>query len=227
MTNVHLVALTISLLTCSSLAQPDTYTFRANVNSAFVWGQDVRGGATSSTIQDPLTGTTILKLSYNGMEISSRMGFERLGRGRAGEFISYTSTIANNTGSVVSVQYGGTSIDGHAASPATIIASGTKVRRIEQKNETDLAHLDKLHCFTSGFLSKDTVVSGANLQQQFHVAPGAAFTVSAVVKDPRNYSVRCSVNGCYPTGVIRYYLRVGGHDYVFLWPGGSVVYCGE
>src|SRR5215472_3444415 len=133
MRKAHLVALTISLLTYPFLAQESSYTFSTDVHAAFVWGQDVRGGATSSTIQDPLTGFTVLKLSYGGVEVSSRMGFERLGRGRAGEFISYTSTIANNTDSVVSVQYGGINVDGHAATPATIIASGTKVRRLGQK----------------------------------------------------------------------------------------------
>src|SRR5712664_2067934 len=197
---------------------------KAEVMSAFVWGEDSTSGAVSSTIQDPLTGNALHTLSYGGIEVTSRIGFERVSTNEVGTFLSYTTTIANSTDSTLSVRYGGTSVDGHAASPLRVVPAGKML-----KSKPDVVELGKIHCFTSGFLSSDNFFFfSANASSQIlTVAPRAALTVSSVIRDPRNYhSVRCSVEGCYSTGTIRYYLRVDNKDFVFVWPGRSAVYCG-
>jgi hypothetical protein len=59
------------------------------------------------------------------------------------------------------------------------------------------------------------------------VTPKTALTVSFVTKDPRNYSVRCSVEGCYPTGTMRYSVTINTTDFVFIWAGRAAAYCGK
>ncbi len=200
---------------------------KATVMSAFVWGEDSTSGAVSSTIQDPLTGNAIHALSYAGIEVSSRIGFERVSTAEVGTFLNYTTTIVNSTDSTVSVRYGAISVDGHAASPLWVVPAGKKLNKKERKSKPDVVELGKIHCFTSGFLSSDNFFSANASSQVLTVAPRTALTVSSVIRDPRNYhSVRCSIEGCYPTGTIRYYLRVDTKDYIFVWPGRSAVYCG-
>jgi hypothetical protein len=195
--------------------------------SAIVWGQDSTSGAVSSTIQDPLTGTAIHRLSYAGIEVSSRIGFERVGTDQVGTFLNYATTIVNGTDSTLSVRYGGTSVDGHAASPLWIVPANKKLNKKERKSKPDAVELGAIHCFTSGFFPSDNFFSANATSQVLTVAPRTALTVSSAIRDPRNYhSVRCSVEGCYPTGTIRYYLRVDNKDFVFVWPGQSAVYCG-
>jgi hypothetical protein len=200
---------------------------KATVMSAFVWGEDSTSGAVSSTIQDPLTGNAIHALSYAGIEVSSRIGFERVSTNEVGTFLNYATTIVNSTDSTLSVRYGGISVDGHAASPLWVVPTGKKLNKKERKSKPDVVELEKIHCFTSGFLSSDNFFSADASSQVLTVAPRTALTVSSVIRDPRSYhAVRCSVGGCYPTGTIRYYLRVDNTDFVFVWPGRSVVYCG-
>ena len=207
--------------------QDEVPTLKTEVKSAFVWGEDSPTGAVSSTIQDPLTGNTIAKLSYGGIEVSARMGFEGVGKGKAGTFLSYTATIANGTDAKVSVRYGGISVDGHPASPLRVVPPDKKLSKKEQHVKPDVVELGGMHCFTSGFLSGDHFFSDNFTSQVLTVAPGSVVTVSSVIRDRRSYSPRCSVMGCYPTGTIRYYLRVNSQDYVFVWPGSSAVYCGK
>jgi hypothetical protein len=200
---------------------------KAKVMSAFVWGDDSTSGAVSSTIQDPLTGNVIHTLSYAGIEVSSRIGFEGVSAADVGTFLLYTTTIVNSTDSTLSVRYGGISVDGHAASPLWVVPAGKKLNKKERKSKPDAVELGKIHCFTSGFLSSDSFFSANASSQGLTVAPRSALTVSSVIRDPRRYhSVLCSVEGCYPTGTIRYFLRVDNKDYVFVWPGRSAVYCG-
>ncbi len=209
-------------------AQDDAPIIKSEVMSAFVWGEDSPAGAVSSTIQDPLTGDTLHALSYNGIEVSSRMGFERVGADEAGIFLNYTATIVNGTDSTVSVRYGGISVDGRAASPFWIVPLDKKLSKKERKNKPDAVEVEKIRCITSGFLSSNNLFSANTSSQVFTIAPRSALIVSSVIRDPRNYhSVRCSVEGCYPTGTMRYYLNVRNHDYVFVWPGRSAVYCGK
>src|SRR5215472_8535506 len=87
---------------------------RAEVVSAFVWGEDSPSGAISSTIKDPLTGHAIHKLRYGSIEVSSRIGFERVSPEEVGAYLNYTTTIVNGSDATLLVRYGGTSIDGRA-----------------------------------------------------------------------------------------------------------------
>jgi hypothetical protein len=207
--------------------QDDVPMIKAEAMSAFVWGADSHSGARSSTLQDPLTGTAIHTLSYAGIEVTSRIGFERVGTDEVGTFLNYATTIINSTDSTLTVRYGGISVDGHAASPLWVVPAGKELSKKERKSKPDAVELGKIHCLTSGFLSSDNLFSANSSSQVLTVAPRAALTVSSVIRDPRNYhSVRCSVGGCYPTGTIRYYLTVDNRDFIFVWPGPSAVYCG-
>jgi len=202
-------------------------TIKTEAMSAFVWGEDSPSGAISSTIQDPLTGNAIHVLSYAGIEVNSRLGFERVSSNEVGTFLNYTTTIVNTTDSALSVRYGGISVDGHAAPPLWVVPPGSKLSKKERKSMPDFVELGKLHCFTSGLLSSDNFFSANAPSQVLTVAPKTALTVSSVIRDPRSYhTLQCSVEGCFPIGTIRYYLKVDDKDYVFVWPGRSAVYCG-
>ena len=210
------------------LAQTDLPRFKTEVKGAFVWGQDAPSGAFSSTIQDPLTGNSIHKLSYSGIEVSSRIGFERVGIDEPGTFLSHVASVINTTEEKLLVRYGGFSVDGHVASPLSVIRPGQKLNKSERKNRHELAELGKIHCFTSGFISGDTFFSASPSSQVVTVEPGKAVTISTLIRDPRLYhAILCSVQGCYPTGTLRFYLNVNSHDYVFVWSGQSAVYCGK
>jgi hypothetical protein len=227
MKHAFIFMLAVFAFTPGVFGQDDVPMIKATVMSAFVWGEDSTSGAVSSTIQDPLTGNALHTLSYAGIEVSSQIGFERVSIAEVGTFLNYTTTIANSTDSALSVRYGGISVDGHAASPLWVVPAGEKLNKKERKSKPDAVDLGKIHCFTSGFLSSDNVFSATASSQVLTVAPRTALKVSSVIRDPRNYhSVLCSVEGCYPTGTIRYYLRVDSKDYVFVWPGRSAVYCG-
>ncbi len=223
-----LFVLAILGFTPGVFGQEDAPVIKAEVMSAFVWGEDSRSGAISSTIQDPLTGYAVHKLSYGRIEVSSRMGFERFGANQIGTLLNYAATIVNTTDSTVSVRYGGISVEGHAAAPLWVVLPGKKLNKRERNSELDVVELSRMHCFTSGFLSSANIFSADTSSQVFVVAPGTALTVSSVIRDPRSYhAMRCSVEGCFPTGTIRYYLTVNSQDYVFVWPGRSAVYCGK
>ena len=219
--------LTLAILAFSlaMFGQDDRTTFKTEAKSAFVWGEDSPEGAVSSTVQDPLTGNAIPKLTHGGIEVSSRMGFEWVGLGQAGAFLNYTTTIVNGTDSTLSVRYGGISLDGHPASPLSIVATNKHLNKREIHGKNQVVELSKMNCFTSGFLPSDNFFSATPLSQDFSVLPGSALTVSSVIRDL--YSVRCSVAGCYPTGTMRYSVRVNNRDYVFVRPGRSATYCGK
>jgi hypothetical protein len=223
---VVLAVFVFALLTIGQESQPN---IKVESLSAFVWGEDVASGAVSSSIRDPLTGNAIHKLNYGGIEVSSRLGFESIGTDEGGTFLNYTTTIVNSTESMLPVKYGGISVDGHVAKPLSLVSSGKKRdnNASKSKADDDVAP-EEMHCVMSGFLSTDNLFSANDSSQIRTVAPRAAITVSSVIRDPRNhYWLRCSVDGCYPTGIIRYYLTVDGRDYVFVWPGRSAIYCGN
>jgi len=200
---------------------------KARAVSAFVWGEYSTSGAISSTIQDPLTGNVIHTLSYAGIEVSSRIGFERLGTEPVGSFLNYTTIVVNGTDTALSVRYGGISVDGLVASPLWVVPAGQKLSKKEHQRKPDAMELEKIHCLTSGFLSSDNLFSANVPAQVFTVVPRSSLTVSSIVRDPRRYhSFQCSVDGCFPTGTIRYYLTVNTKDFVFIWPARSAVYCG-
>jgi hypothetical protein len=219
--------LAVFAFTPGGFGQDGVPIIKAEVLSAFVWGEDSPSGAVSSTIQDPLTGNAIHTLSYAGIEVSSRIGFERVSTDQVGTFLNYTTTIVNTTAATLSVRYGGISVDGHVASPLWVVPTGEKLSKKERKSKPDAVELAKIHCWTSGFLPSDNLFSANASSRVLTVVPRAALTVSSVIRDPRTYhSVLCTVEGCYPTGTIRYYLTVNAKDYVFVWLGRSAVYCG-
>jgi len=200
---------------------------KTEVVSTFVWGEDTRSGATSSTIRDPLTGYPIHKLTYGPIEVSSRIGFEGVSPDEVGAYLDYTTTIVNGSDATLSVRYGGTSVDGHAVPLPWVIALGKKLNKRERESKTNVVEPGKMQCFASGFLSRDHVFSADGASQTLSVSPKTALTVSFVGRDPRSYPLRCAADGCHPVGTIRYYVTVNGQDYVFVWPGESANYCGK
>jgi hypothetical protein len=227
MKQVYLLILAVLAFTPLVYGQRSVPVIKAEVLSAFVWGEDSSSGAVSSTIQDPLTGNAIHRLSYAGVEVSSRLGFERISTNEVGTFLNYTTTIVNSTDEAMTVRYGGFSVDGHASSPLWVVPLGQKLSKKERKRKPDAVEMGKLRCVTSGFLPGDNFFSGDALSQVFAVAPRTALTVFSVIRDPRAYhSVLCTVEGCYPTGTMRYFVKVNNKDYVFVWPGRSAVSCG-
>jgi hypothetical protein len=218
------VTLAVLAFPCLTFAQDDLPTFKAEAASAFVWGEDNRSGALSSIIQDPVTGNAIHKMSHAGIEVSSRAGFENVGLGAAGELLNFTTTIVNNTESDLSVHHGGVIVDGHAALPLAVVPTNKGLNKRERKQVWELR---KMSCSSSGFLSTDNFFSPSASSKVFTVAPKNALTISLVTQDPRNHPFRCSTEGCYPTGTMRFHVTVNTTDYVFVWPGRSSVNCGK
>lgn len=223
----QILALAFLLLTLSTSAQNNIPTFKAETRSALVWDENFLE-STASSIRDPLSGNEIHRLSYDGIEVSSRVGYERASPSKEDKLINYTTTVANNTDSDASVQYGGVSVDGNMALPLRVAAGAKGLSKRDRRNTWDLT---KMHCFQTGFASKESVISPASSTQAstqiFTVRPKTSVTISFVTKDPRASAVLCSMDGCHLKGKVRYYVTVNLRDYVFVWPGLAVVYCGE
>lgn len=201
---------------------------RVEALSAFVWGEDSASGAISSSVQDPLTGKVMHKLSYSGIEVTVRMGFETIGPDYAGSLLNFTTTIVNSTATIVSVRYGGIRVDEHVVSPLLLAVPGKKPNKPGRQSKSTPADLQKMSCFVTGFLSAENYFSAETASRVLSVTPRNAIAVSTIVRDPRNsHSLQCSVGGCYPKGTMRYYIRVDDHDYVFVEPGRSAIYCGK
>ena len=222
MRKIFAVALFVLTSTLFAFAQDDAPVFKTEAASAFVWGEDDLSGAVSSSVTDPLTGNAIHKLSHGGVEVSSRAGFERLGAGKAGEALSFVTTIVNNTESTLSVRQGGASIDGRVALPLPVVFSKDGLNK---KQRSQIWELGSMNCFSGGFIPTEVFLS-PNASSKV-LAPRNSLIVSSVVKDPRNYSVTCSAEGCFPKGTIRFFVTVNATDFVFVWPGRDVVYCGK
>ncbi len=207
-----------------AFAQNDIPTFKVEAKSALVWDADFPENGRSSIVWDPITANEIHKLSSAGIEVSSRVGYERVSSSEAGELLNYTTTIANNTDSDISVQYGGASVDGRTATPLWLAHTSKNVKKGDRKNVWEFG---RMHCFKAGFASSENFFSANAPSKIFTVHAQTAMTISAVSKDPRRYSIRCSLDGCHVTGTVRYYISVNNKDYVFVWSGRSVVYCGN
>lgn len=216
-------ALTYLLLTLSTSAQDDIPTFKTQTKSALIWDDNAPTHDVASTLRDPLTGNEIHKLSYGGIEVSSRLGYEKVSPDQAGKLLNYVTTVANNTESNVSVRYGGASVDGHVTQPLAV-ARASDLNSRERKQIWDLT---KLNCFKSRFAPSDSLFTAASTPQVFTVRPKTAVTISFVTKDPRESPVLCSIDGCHIKGSVRYYVTVDHRDYVFVWSGRSIVYCGD
>jgi hypothetical protein len=223
MKSLKLVGMALSFA-MSTFAQNKTPTFKVNTTSALVWDNAFPNNPSVSTVWDPLTGREIHKLSSGGVEVSSIVGYEKVALTKAGSFLNYTTTIANNTDSDVSVQYGGASVDGHAA-PLLWVAPTN--RGFKKRDRKEIWELCKMYCFETGFSSNKNYFSAHELSKIFKLRPRTALTISSVTMDPGHASLLCSVDGCHIKGTIRYYITVNRKDYVFVWPGRSVVYCGK
>jgi hypothetical protein len=189
-----------------------------------VWDENNLSGMGSSSIQDPVTGNAIHRLSHAKIEVSSRAGFERIGMGKAGEFLIFTTTIVNNTDSGLSIRQSGLGVDGHLALPLSIVLTKKGLAKKECNEAWELA---RLHCFSSGFFPNQGFFSSHSSSEAFTVTPNSALTVSFVTKDPRNYSLLCSVEGCYPKGTMRFSITINTTDFVFIWTGRALAYCGR
>jgi len=224
MRKTFVVALFVLTSTLFTYGQDDVPVFKTESASAFVWGEDGLSGAVSSSLTDPVTGSAMHKLSHGGVEVSSRAGFEMVGSGKAGEVLSFAATIVNNTDSELSVRHGGASIDGRITLPLPVVFSKGGLNKRQRNLVWDLG---SMNCFSSGFLPDEAFLSPNASSKVLAVTPKNSLTVSFVVKDPRNYSVTCSAEGCFPKGTIRFFVTVNATDFVFIWPGREVVYCGK
>jgi hypothetical protein len=217
------VRLAVLVFTSLLSAQNAIPTFKAEAASAYVWDEYNLSSA-SSSIQDPVTGNAIHRLSHAGIEVSSRVGFERIGMGQAGELLIFTTTIVNNTDSGLAVWHGAVGVDGHLALPLSIVLTKKGLGKKECNEAWELA---RLHCFSSGFFPDQNFFSSNSSSKAFSVTPNSALTVSFVTRDPRNYSLLCSVEGCYPKGTMRFSITVNTTDFVFIWTGRAMAFCGR
>ena len=215
------VFLVFTLLT---FAQNDPPVFKTEAASAFIWEVDNHSDAISSSTRDPVTGNAIHKLSHGGIEVSSRAGFERIGGGETGEFLNFTTTIINNTESELSVRRGKASADGYVALPLSVVLTKKGLAKKEGKQVWELA---RMHCFSNGFLASEDFFLPSPSFKVFTVAPKQALTVSFVTRDPRHYSILCSLEGCHPKGTMRFSVTVNTTDFVFIWEGRTMVDCGR
>jgi hypothetical protein len=203
-------------------AQDQLPTFKSEAVSAFVWGERNDREALSSRTLDPVTGHELYTLSHGGVEVISRTGYETLGDGKAGALLNVITTIVNNTQTPLSMRLGEASVDGYAAKPLPVVSTANGLSKQRRKQVWEL---QKMSCFTNGFLSGQFFSQDPS--QRFDVAPQDALTVSFVTKDPRHYSLRCSKEGCFPTGKLRFSVTVNTTAFVFVWPGRTAVYCGR
>ena len=218
----QIVVLAFLLLTLSPSAQNTIPIFQVETKSALVWDETLLE-RTASSVRDPLSGNEIHRLSDDGIEVSSRLGYERVSPNKEDKLINYTTTIANNTDSDASVQYGGVSVDGQIALPLRVAADNKGLNKHDRRDTWDLT---KMHCFQTGFATSERVFSSSATTQIVTLRPRTSITISFVTKDPRTSAVLCSMDGCHLQGKVRYYVTVNRRDYVFVWSGSSVVYCG-
>ena len=122
------------------------------------------------------------------------------------------------------MRQGGASVDGRIALPLAVVH--TK-KGLSKKQRNQVRELASMNCFSGGFLPHETFLSPDASSKVFTVTQKKALTVSFVAKDPRYYSVLCSAEGCFPKGTIRFSVTVNSTDFVFIWPGRAMVYCGK
>jgi hypothetical protein len=218
------IAIAVVALTLLGSAQDEVPILKTEAVSALVWGEDIHAGTVSSSVLDPLTGHAIHKLNHGGVEVSSQAGFETIRSGEAGELLNFTATIANNTESELVVRQGAGSVDGRIALPLAVVLT---TKGLSKKERTQVWELGRMNCFSSGFLPDSVFLSPKLSSNVSKVTPKSALTVSFVIKDPRYYSELCTVEGCYPKGTIRFSVTVNTTDFVFIWPGKTMVYCGK
>jgi hypothetical protein len=216
----------LGILACArfSSAQDNVPIFKAEATGAFIWGEDNLAGVVSGSILDPLTGNEIRKIKHGGVEVSSQARFELATAGQSGELMSFTTTIINGTNSDLSVTQAGARVDGYIASPLPVDLTA---KRFSKRGGNQVREIEALNCLTGGVPSRE-LLSSDNASSETVVAnPGKNVTISFVTKDPRNYSILCSIEGCYPKGAIRFFVTVNSTDFVFVWAGRAMAYCGK
>jgi hypothetical protein len=218
------VALGIVALALLSGAQDNVPIFKADVTSAFVWGEENLAGAMSGSFQDPLTGNEIRKISHGGIEVSSQARFELASLGQSGEVVSVTTTIINSTNSELSITQAGASVDGYIALPFPV---GLAAKEFSNRGHNQAREIASLNCLTGGSPSSELLSYSNPSSETVVVYPGKSMTISFVTKDPRNYSILCSIEGCYPKGAIRFVVTVNSTNFVFVWAGRDMAYCGK
>ena len=215
------LAVTVTIASLLTRAQDGVTVFKTQTASAFVWGQSNISGVVSTSIEDPLTGHAIRSISHGGITVSSRAGFQRSGLGRAGELLEFTTTIVNRTESNLFVRQGRAIVDGRNLFPLPVVASKSPTRGARNQPQ----QMASMSCFSNHSPPDEIVLSSETSSNVLSVSPGKALTVSLITKDPRYYSLLCSVEGCYPKGAIRFYVTVNSMDFVFIWPGREMSYC--
>ena len=138
MQTVPVITIALLAFTFLAFAQDDLPTFKAEAAGAFVWGEDNPSGAVSSSSRDPVTGSAIFRLQHAGIEVSSTAGFEKIGMGEAGEFLIFTTTIVNNTGSGLSIRQGAVGIDGNIALPLPVVLTKKGLNKKERKEASGI-----------------------------------------------------------------------------------------
>ena len=216
-----LSVLALALFTC---AQDGVPIFKTEAASAFVWGEDTLPGTVSSSARDPVTGNIIHKLNHEGVEVISQAGFERISSEQAGELLSFTVTVVNNTLFDLSVGQGRASIDGRVVLLLPVVLTKKELSKRQRNQVWDLASMS---CFSSGFLPHEAFLSPNAPSKLFTATPKRALTVSFIIKDPRYSPVLCSLEGCYPKGIIRFSIAINTTDFVFSWAGRDMVNCGK
>lgn len=214
------------ILATYCFAQDSLPIFKAEVKSAFVWGEDVSAGAVSSLVKDALTGSEILQLTHAGIAVSSRIGFERR-QGQIGEFIAFTTTITNTSNQNQAVKYGETTIDGRIVTPLSVVSGITRPRGKRAHVGVNSVDIAALYCFSSGFLTAENFFPLPQQTGTLTVPAQSSVAVSTVIKDPRYYSLLCSEKGCSPKGTLAYSIQVGAHDFIFRRPGRMLADCGK
>ena len=210
-------------------SQEEASKLTVDVRNTFVWGEDAPAGAISSALRDPLTGRELRRLKHNGIEVTSRIGFEKLHAEDVAEFIIYSSTIVNNTRSELQVEFGGVAIDGHLVSPLLVDSNRKGVKEIHSNGKKGTVEIRNLRCLGTGYLSSESFFNqkGKGVPPRILVEPQSSRTVSAIVKDPRIYPILCTAEGCFPKGMIRYSILVDSREYIFSWSGDSLMNCGR
>ncbi len=220
MSRRFLIPFAILALTLAAFAQEDIQTFKVEATNAFVWGEESRSGAVSSSVQDPITGNPIHKLKHGGIEVSSRAGFERVGNE---ELLSFTTTVVNASQGEIVVKQGGVSVDGRVALPLSVVLRKKDAAKKVRKQAWELV---RMQCFANGFLPNEEFFSKDGSAAGFAVRPNQAVTVSLITKDPRQSSMLCTMEGCYPKGSVRFSVVVNETVFVFIWPGRAMISCG-
>ena len=210
-------------LTAATLSQNIAPVFKVDARSALIWDHCTGETSECSIVRDPATGAELHRLTHGGIEITSRVGYESVHANSTAKLLIYTTIVTNNTDADVYAEYGGASVDSRSAPPLWLVQSEKEVPKRRQHEAWEVG---KMQCFTAHFGSSENIFSSHEPARRFMIRPGTAITISSVTQDPDSVPVLCSLDGCHIKGTIRYCIEVNETDYIFVWPGSQVAYCG-